>query len=71
MWFCAAANHCALRPGAYPVAALKAELTKCHTSKGTIRFEPDKPLPDALVRKLVKARISEHAVADRKRAARR
>ncbi len=31
------------------------------TSKGSIRFQPDEPLPDALVRKLVKARIAENA----------
>ena len=59
--FGAAAKHCAFYPGAYPVAALKAELKQYHTSTGTIRFPPDKPLPVALVRKLVKARITEYS----------
>lgn len=71
VWFGAATKHCALYPGAYPLVALKAELTGYRTSKGTIRFEADKPLPDALVRKLVKARIAERAMAAEKRAVRR
>jgi uncharacterized protein YdhG (YjbR/CyaY superfamily) len=30
------------------------------TGKGSIRFEPDKPLPKDLVEKIVRARISEN-----------
>ena len=56
----AAANHCAFYPGSV-VQDLKDELKDYDTSKGTIRFPPDKPLPAALVRKLVKARIAENA----------
>jgi uncharacterized protein YdhG (YjbR/CyaY superfamily) len=59
--FGAAANHCALYPGALPIRVLAAELESYDTSKGTIRFDPAEPLPAALVRKLVKARIAEHA----------
>jgi uncharacterized protein YdhG (YjbR/CyaY superfamily) len=55
--FGAAANHCAFYPGAV-VEDFKAELEDYKTSKGTIRFQPAKPLPAALVRKLVKARIA-------------
>ena len=36
------------------------ELESYDTAKGTIRFAPDQPLPDALVRKLVEARIKEN-----------
>ena len=59
VWFGAAANHCSFFPGAYPIKALNRELAAYRTSKGTIRFPADKPLPAALVRRLVKARIAE------------
>jgi len=59
--FGAAANHCAFYPmSSTTVAAHKDELKDYDTSKGTIRFQADKPLPPALVRKLVKARIAEN-----------
>ena len=54
----AATNHCAFYPGS-TVKALKNELKSYDTSKGTIRFSADKPLPSALVRKLVRLRIKE------------
>jgi uncharacterized protein YdhG (YjbR/CyaY superfamily) len=54
----AATNHCAFYPGS-TVKALKNELKSYDTSKGTIRFSADKPLPSALVRKLVRLRIAE------------
>ena len=56
--FGAAANHCAFYPGSFPVEAHKDELKDYDTSKGTIRFPADKPLPVALVRKMVKVRIA-------------
>lgn len=55
--YAAAKNHCAFYPGAV-IATLK-ELKNYDTSKGTIRFPADKPLPTALVRKLVKRRIAK------------
>jgi uncharacterized protein YdhG (YjbR/CyaY superfamily) len=59
--FGAAANHCAFYPmSSSTVAAHKDELKDYDTSKGTIRFQADHPLPAALVRKLVKARIAEN-----------
>jgi uncharacterized protein YdhG (YjbR/CyaY superfamily) len=59
--FGAAANHCAFYPGAFPIKAHKEELKTYDTSKGTVRFQADSPLPATLVRKLVKARIAERA----------
>jgi uncharacterized protein YdhG (YjbR/CyaY superfamily) len=55
----AAAQHCAFYPGSTS-RAFKKELKDYDTSgKGTIRFSAEKPLPSALVRKIVKARIAE------------
>jgi uncharacterized protein YdhG (YjbR/CyaY superfamily) len=59
--FGAAAKHCAFYPGAFPIRAHKNELKAYDTSKGTIRYQADKPLSATLVRKLVKARIAERA----------
>jgi uncharacterized protein YdhG (YjbR/CyaY superfamily) len=59
--FGAAAHHCAFYPGAFPIGAHKDELKAYDTSKGTIRFQADSPLPVKLVRKLVKTRIAEKA----------
>ena len=54
--FGATANHCAFYTmSGSTLKAFKNELEGYDTSKGTIRFQPDKPLPTALVRKLVKA----------------
>ena len=57
VWFGAGANHCAFYPGAV-VQAHRHLLQRYETSKGTIRFQPDQPIPAALVRKLVKARAA-------------
>jgi uncharacterized protein YdhG (YjbR/CyaY superfamily) len=59
--FGATAKHCAFYlMSASTVEAYKVELEGYDTSKGTIRFQADHPLPAALVRKLVKARIAEN-----------
>jgi len=59
--FGATANHCAFYlMSSTTVEAHRDELEGYDTSKGTIRFRADRPLPAALVRKLVKARIAEN-----------
>jgi uncharacterized protein YdhG (YjbR/CyaY superfamily) len=60
--FGAAAKHCSFFPmSSKTVAAHQKQLNGYDTSKATIRFSVDQPLPAALVRMLVKARISEDA----------
>jgi uncharacterized protein YdhG (YjbR/CyaY superfamily) len=61
--FAAFKDHCSFFPGAEPIAAHKDELKAYETSKGTIRFPVDKPLPAALVKKLIKTRIDENEAA--------
>jgi uncharacterized protein YdhG (YjbR/CyaY superfamily) len=58
--FAAFSDHCSLFPGAGPTIEFKNDLKNFHTSKGTIRFAPNKPLPATLLKKLVKARIAEN-----------
>ncbi len=59
--YAAAARHCALHAGALPVRKHAAELAGYSTSKGSVRFDPKKPLPAALVRRLVATRLAERA----------
>ena len=60
VWFAAFSIHCSLFPTASIVEAFKNELSAYYTSKGTIHFPMDKPLPAALVRKIVKARVAHN-----------
>jgi uncharacterized protein YdhG (YjbR/CyaY superfamily) len=61
VFFGAWANHCALYPGSSAtLKKFRSELRDFQTSKGTLRFSPGKPLPVALVKRLVKARIAEN-----------
>jgi uncharacterized protein YdhG (YjbR/CyaY superfamily) len=59
VWFAAFSDHCSLFPTASVIESFKKELKGFSTSKGTIQFPTDKPLPVALVKKLVKARIAQ------------
>jgi uncharacterized protein YdhG (YjbR/CyaY superfamily) len=69
--FAAFKDHCSFFPGANPIATRKDELGAYETSKGTIRFPVGKPLPAALVKKLVKTRIAENEAAFNKKAKKR
>jgi uncharacterized protein YdhG (YjbR/CyaY superfamily) len=59
VWFAAFSNHCSLYPTASVIEAYKNDLKGFTTSKGTIHFPIDKPLPTALIKKLVKARVAQ------------
>jgi uncharacterized protein YdhG (YjbR/CyaY superfamily) len=59
VWFAGFTKHCSLFPTASIIEAHKNELKPFKTSKGTIQFPLDKPIPIALIQKLVKARVAE------------
>jgi uncharacterized protein YdhG (YjbR/CyaY superfamily) len=59
VWYAAFADHCSLFPGASVLEQFKDELAGFKTSKGTVQFPLDKPLPVALIKRIVKARVVE------------
>jgi uncharacterized protein YdhG (YjbR/CyaY superfamily) len=66
--YAASAKHCALYPmNGSLVSEFEAELKDYSTSKGTIRFATDKPLPAALVKKIVKKRVAENKESGKSR----
>ncbi len=65
--FAAFKDHCSIFPGSAVMDAHKEELKRYSTSKGTIRFPVNKPLPATLVKKLVRARIKENEARAAKR----
>ena len=67
VYFAAYKNHIGFYPGASPVIVFKNELKVYKTSKGAIQFPLDKPLPPALVKKIVKYKVSENMVKAQKK----
>jgi uncharacterized protein YdhG (YjbR/CyaY superfamily) len=59
VWYAAFADHVSLFPTASVIEAFKDELAEFKTSKGTIHFPTDKPLPIALIKRIVKARVAQ------------
>jgi uncharacterized protein YdhG (YjbR/CyaY superfamily) len=66
--FAAHANHCALYAwNGGTIADFEDELKGFDTSKGTIRFTLENPLPEAVVRRLVEAKVAKNAERARAR----
>jgi uncharacterized protein YdhG (YjbR/CyaY superfamily) len=59
VYFAATKDHYGFYPTSSPVIAFKEELKSYDTSKGTIRFPFDKPIPVKLIRDIVKFRVME------------
>jgi len=61
--FGATDSHCAFYPmSSNTVQRLKEDLKNYDTSKGIVRFQPDKPLPGDLVHRLIKDRLAENGM---------
>ena len=66
--YAAFSEHCSLFPmSAALLDEFQTELGKYRTSKGTIQFPVDKPLPAVLVRKIVKARVAQNEQKPKRR----
>ena len=64
--FAAFKDHIGFFPTSSGVDAFQKELSGYETSKGTIRFPLDKPIPFDLIRKIVKFRVKENLERKRK-----
>ncbi len=65
--FAAFKKHISLFPmGSELIVKMKNELKKYETTKGSIHFPLDKPLPVTLIKKIVKARIKENEARTKK-----
>jgi uncharacterized protein YdhG (YjbR/CyaY superfamily) len=59
VWFAGFGSHCSFFPTAAVIEMFKDDLKRYTLSKGTIQFPLDKPLPAALIKKMVKARLAQ------------
>jgi uncharacterized protein YdhG (YjbR/CyaY superfamily) len=59
VWYAAFAKHCSLFPTPAVIQEFRVEMKAFKTSKGTIHFPIDKPLPIPLIKRLVKARVAK------------
>jgi uncharacterized protein YdhG (YjbR/CyaY superfamily) len=60
VWYAAFSDHVSLFPKSGVIDAFADELTGFKASKGTIQFPLDKPLPIALIKRIVRARVAQH-----------
>ena len=61
VWYAAFKDHLSLFPTAQGVAKFERELARYKTSRGTIQLPLDRPLPLALIRKIVRFRVASSA----------
>lgn len=62
VYFAGYKNHIGLYPGAAAIVKFQKKLTKYHTSKGTVQFQLNEPLPFELVAEIVKYRVKVNLI---------
>jgi uncharacterized protein YdhG (YjbR/CyaY superfamily) len=60
VYFAAFKSHCSFFPGTSMLEQFGAEVAPFKTSKGTLQFTVEKPLPQPLVRRIVKERMKQN-----------
>jgi uncharacterized protein YdhG (YjbR/CyaY superfamily) len=65
VWFAGFKNHIGLYPKVSGIAAFKKELSAYKSAKGSVQFPLEKPLPLALITRIVKYRVRETRIGSR------
>ena len=60
VWYAAYKNHIGFYPRASAIKKFIKELSGFKKAKGSVQFPHDRPLPLALIRKIVKFRVAEN-----------
>jgi uncharacterized protein YdhG (YjbR/CyaY superfamily) len=60
VYFAGWKNHVAFYPSSSAIKMFSEELSSYETSKGTIKFPLDKPIPFSLITKITKFRVKEN-----------
>ncbi len=67
VYFAGYAKHIGFYPGVACIITFKDSLSGYKTSKGTVQFPLDKPLPAALIAEMVRFRIEENSQRKKKK----
>ncbi|HYC34212.1 MAG TPA: DUF1801 domain-containing protein [Candidatus Paceibacterota bacterium] len=66
LYFAAYKRHIGFYPFSSAIKAFKKELASYKTSKGAVQFPLDRPLPEALIKKMIRFRVGENLAKKRK-----
>lgn len=67
VYFAAFKTHIGFFPTSSPIPVFRKELSSYQTSKGAIRFPLDRPIPFALVKKIVRYKVKENSGRGKRR----